>query len=176
MSGKLLVKMLLGGGLLLVVAGCDQKAKTDETPRNFTPPSLWRIEVVEDSGGKTGAVAICANPEMISSFSRVDPSVNGMPCEPKGKPAKDTPEEHVSRCMAGGAEYGLYVTTTGQRDSDFTVRFALRSLEVDNTKVVQARRYQRLGACPAGWQAGDQGPVGGKPGSNLLSGQKPAAP
>lgn len=175
MSGKVLGKTLMAAGLLLVVAGCDQKAKTDETPHNFTPPSLWRVEVVEDSGGRTGVVEVCANPELISSFSRVEPAINGMPCEPKGKPAKDTPEEHVSRCEAGGNEYGLYVTTTGQRDSDFTVRFALRSLEVDNTKVVQARRYQRLGACPAGWQAGDQGKPGAKPTSNALSGQKPAS-
>ncbi|MGH1560076.1 hypothetical protein ACRAWD_25330 [Caulobacter segnis] len=34
-------------------------------------------------------------------------------------------------------------------------------------------RHQRIGACPAGWKAGDQGKPAGAPTSNLLAGQAP---
>ena len=161
------------GALLLALAGCDRKAETGQTPQHFTPPSLWRVEVVEDSGGQTGVVQVCANPELISSFTRVEPRVNGQPCETYGQVAKDTPDEHIERCEVGGARYGLYVTTTRKAADDFTVRFALQPLQGAGGKVVQARRYQRIGACPAGWKAGDQGKPGGAPTSSLLSGQAP---
>ncbi|MGH1560075.1 hypothetical protein ACRAWD_25325 [Caulobacter segnis] len=35
---------------LLALAGCEQKTSQAQTPQHFTPPSLWRVEVVEDSG------------------------------------------------------------------------------------------------------------------------------
>ncbi len=162
---------LMFGALLLALAGCDQK-ETAQTPQHFTPPSLWRVEVVEDSGGQTGAIDVCAHPELISSFSRVDAKINGQPCEPYGKPAKDTADEHIARCEAGGMRYGLYVTNTRVSADDFTVRFALQPLQAEGGKVVQARRYHRLGACPAGWEAGDQGKPGGAPTSNLMSGPR----
>lgn len=165
-------KALRLAGLLLVLGGCDQ-AKQADTSKPFTPPSLWRVEVVEDSGGHTGVVEVCANPELISSFTRVEPNVNGQPCETYGKVAKDSADEHVERCQAGGLRYGLYVTTTRKSADDFTVRFALQPLQAAGGKVVQARRYQRIGECPAGWKAGDQGKPAGAPGSNLLVGRAP---
>jgi hypothetical protein len=168
----------LAAGLLLAVAGCGPKGGEAKAPslkdQSLAPPSLWRVEVVEDSGGKTGAIDVCAHPELISSFSRVEPRVNGEDCRPYGKAAKDSADEHVSRCEAGGARYGLYVTTTRTTPDDFTVRFALQPLQAAGGKVVQARRYHRLGACPAGWKAGDQGQAGGAPSSSLLTGQGPA--
>lgn len=167
-------KKMLVVGLLLALAACDRKSENAGTPTHFTPPSLWRVEVVEDSGGQTGAVQVCANPELIRSFTRVEPSVNGQPCETFGKVAKDTADEHVERCEAGGLRYGLYVTTKRLSVDDFTVRFALQPLQAAGGKVVQARRYQRLGDCPAGWKAGDQGKPGGSPASSLLAGQGPA--
>ncbi len=159
--------------LLLALAACGQ-AKGRKAPETagIAPPSLWRVEIVEDSGGQTGAVEVCANPEMISSFSRVEASIAGQPCVPYGKPATDTAAEHVGRCQANGQRFGLYTSTKGDLASDFTVRFALQPLQADIGKVVQARRYHRLGACPAGWKAGDQAKAGGTPSSNLL---KPAA-
>lgn len=162
-------------GLLLAIAGCGPKGGEAQSlkDRSLAPPSLWRVEVVEDSGGKTGAIDVCAHPELISSFSRVEPRVNGEDCRPYGKAAKDSADEHVSRCEAGGARYGLYVTTTRKTPDDFTVRFALQPLQAAGGKVVQARRYHRLGACPAGWKAGDQGKSGGPPSSSLLTGQGP---
>lgn len=158
---------------LLALAGCEQKASQAQTPQHFTPPSLWRVEVVEDSGGRTGVVQVCANPELISSFTRVAPRVNGQPCETYGKVAKDTADEHIERCQAGGVRYGLYVTRTRKSADDLTIRFALQPLQAAGGKVVQARRYQRVGDCPAGWTAGDQGKPGGAPSSNLLAGQAP---
>ena len=160
-------------GLTLTLAGCEREVA--KTPVHFTPPGLWRVEVVEDSGGKSGAIDICANPELVASFARVEPKIDGQPCLPVGKPAKDTAGERITRCEAGGARYGLYVTTTGKTSDDFIVRFALQPLQGAGGKVVQARRYQRQGACPANWSAGDQGPPGGKPTSNLLSGAQRAS-
>lgn len=161
---------LLALGLLLVLAGCDQAKKPGEAPPpKFAPPALWRVSVVEDSGGQKGVIDICANPEVVSSFTRVEPQVNGQPCLPYGKPAADTGAERIMRCQAGDLRYGLYVTTKGERADDFVVRFALQPLQFDGGKIVQARRYQRIGPCPASWQAGDQGPPGGAPTSNLLS-------
>lgn len=64
---------------LLALAGCEQKQA--EAPKPFAPPALWRIEVVEDSGGQTGVVQVCANPEVVSSFSRLEPNINGAPCQ-----------------------------------------------------------------------------------------------
>ncbi len=166
-------KALMSVGLLLALAGCDQQAQQADVPKHFAPPALWRIEVVEDSGGQSGVVLVCANPEVVSSFSRVEPMINGQPCQQYGKVAKDSADEHIKRCQVGDMRYGLYVTTTRQKVDDFTVRFALQPLQAAGGKVVQARRYQRLGACPAGWKAGDQGKPGGPPTSNLLSGQAP---
>lgn len=156
---------------LLALAGCEQKPV--DTPKHFAPPALWRIEVVEDSGGQAGVVMVCANPEVVSSFSRVEPNINGAPCQLYGQVAKDTADEHIKRCQVGDTRYGLYVTTTRQKVDDFTVRFALQPLQNAGGKVVQARRYQRIGPCPTGWKAGDQGPPGGAPTSNVLSGQGP---
>jgi len=164
-------------GLLLALGGCGPKGGEGQAPslkdRSLGPPSLWRVEVVEDSGGQTGAVDVCAHPELISGFSRVEPSVNGQPCETYGKVAKDTADEHIERCEASGLRYGLYVTTTRKSPDDFTVRFALQPLQAAGGKVVQARRYHRLGACPAGWKQGDQGKPGGPPTSSLVTGQPP---
>ena len=169
-------RAVAAAGLLLALAGCGPKDGEAQSlkDRSLAPPALWRVEVVEDSGGQTGAIDICAHPELISSFSRVRPRVNGEDCRPYGKAAKDSADEHVSRCEAGGARYGLYVTTMRKAPDDFTVRFALQPLQAAGGKVVQARRYHRLGACPAGWKAGDQGQAGGAPSSSLLTGQGPA--
>lgn len=160
-------------GLILTLCGCEREVA--RTQIQSAPPSLWRVAVVEDSGGRSGTVDVCANPELIASFARVEPRINGSPCEPVGKPAKTSADERITRCEAGGARYGLYVTTTRQASDDFTVRFALQPLQDAGGKIVQARRYQRLGPCPAGWSAGDQGPPGGRPSSSLLGGQAVAA-
>ncbi len=167
-------KTVILAGLMLTLAGCDQRATQTDAAKPFAPPSFWRVEVVEDSGGQTGAIDICAHPELISGFSRVEPSVNGQPCETYGKVAKDTADEHIERCEAGGLRYGLYITTMRKSADDFTVRFALQPLQAAGGKVVQARRYRRLGACPAGWKQGDQGKAGGPPTSSLVTGQGPA--
>lgn len=167
-------RRLAAVGLVLTLGACEREVA--RTQVNFAPPNLWRVSVVEDSGGRGGAVIdICANPELAASFARVEPRVDGLPCLPVGKPAKDTAQERITRCEAGGARYGLYVTTTRKAPEDFTVRFALQPLQDSGGKIVQARRYQRLGACPEGWAAGDQGAPGGKPTSNLLSGKQVAA-
>lgn len=171
-------RAVLAAGLLLALGGCGPKGGETKAPslkeQSLAPPSLWRVEVVEDSGGQTGATDVCANPELVESFTRVEPRVNGEACEPYGKPAADRADEHVGRCQVGGARYGLYVTTTRRTPDDFTVRFALQPLQAAGGKVVQARRYHRLGPCPAGWKAGDQGKPGGAASSSLLTGQGPA--
>lgn len=151
------------------LTGCGQGGEDRGAATAIPPPSLWRVEIVEDSGGAAGAVDVCANPELISSFSRAEPSIGGQPCVPYGKPATETATEHVGRCELNGQRYGLYLSTKGDLTSDFTVRFALQPLQVDVGKVVQARRYHRLGACPASWKAGDQAKVGSRPTSNLLA-------
>ncbi|MDR6627877.1 hypothetical protein [Caulobacter segnis] len=167
------MRRLAAVGLVLALGACEREVA--RTQVHFAPPSLWRVAVVEDSGGRSGAVDVCANPELIASFSRVEPRINGLPCEPVGKPAKNNANERIARCEVGGAMYGLYVTTTRRAHDDFTVRFALQPLRDAGGKIVQARRYQRLGSCPAGWSSGDQGPAGGRPTSNLLSGNKLAS-
>ncbi|PIB93340.1 hypothetical protein [Caulobacter sp. FWC2] len=156
----------IGLALLMGLTACDQ---TQAPSTAIPPPSFWRVEIVEDSGGQTGAVEVCANPEIFAAFSRAEPRIAGQPCEPYGKPATDTPTDYTGRCEANGQRYGLYVSTKGDRASDFTVRFALQPLQADIGTVVQARRYHRLGACPAGWKAGDQAKIGGGPASNLLA-------
>lgn len=157
----------IGLGLTLFLAACGKGE--DRAPATaIPPPSLWRVEIVEDSGGQSGAVEVCANPELISSFTRVEPSIGGQPCEPYGKPAIDTAAEHSGRCQAGDQRFGLYTSVKGDPASDFTVRFALQPLTTDVGKVVQARRYHRIGDCPAGWTAGEQRKIGAASGSNLL--------
>lgn len=165
--------MILG---LLALAGCgardEQRQAQSPKDRSLAPPELWRVEIVEDSGGKTGVTDVCAHPELVSSFSRVEARVNGELCEPYGKMAKDSADEHIGRCQVGGLRYGLYMTTTRKAPDDFTVRFALQPLQMEGGKVVQARRYHRVGPCPAGWKAGDQAkPGAGAPTSSLITGQ-----
>ena len=166
--------LVLAAGLSL--ASCDRVANEPALKeQSLAPPTLWRAEIVEDSGGQAGVIDICANPELVASFTRVEPRINGAPCLPYGHAAKDTPTERIARCQAGDMRYGLYVTNQRRSADDFTVRFALQPLQAAGGKVVQARRYHKLGACPSGWKAGDQGPPGGAPTSNLLSGQKLAS-
>lgn len=159
------MRIWIGLSLLIGLTACDQ---TQAPSTAIPPPSFWRVEIVEDSGGQTGVVEVCANSELISSFTRVEPSIGGQPCEPYGKPATDTATEHVGRCQANGQRFGLYTSVKGDPASDFTVRFALQPLQADIGKVVQARRYRRIGDCPAGWTAGEQRKAGAASGSNLL--------
>ena len=44
----------------------------------------------------------------------------------------------------------------GARDRDFTVEMSVSSLDDPRTAFAQTRRYRKLGACPAGWVAGDR--------------------
>jgi len=159
-------------GLLVILCACAPEESAKRGPGGIAPLSLWRVEVVEDSGGETGAIQICANQELVGSFARVEPKVNGQPCLRYGQDAKDTADERVGRCEAGGLRYGRYLSIVRKADDDFTVRFALQPLQAAGGKVVQARRYHRVGNCPSDWQGGDQGPAGGAPTSNLMTGQR----
>ena len=162
-------------GLLIVLCACAPEGEARKEPGGITPLAFWRVEVVEDSGGQTGEIAICANQELVGSFARVEPKINGQPCLRYGKDAKDTADERIGRCQADGLRYGRYLTITRKAEDDFTVRFALQPLQAAGGKVVQARRYHRVGDCPADWQGGDQGPPGGAPTSNLMTGERYAA-
>ncbi|CAN7397056.1 hypothetical protein [Caulobacter sp. LjRoot300] len=157
---------------MLLSCSPDQQHQEDMKARQaLLGPSFWRADVVDDSGGRAGSVLFCADSSVVELFSRPNAEINGQVCK-ETLVTTFKEDEYLGKCEAFGDLYGLSVNTTGDRKSDFTVRFALIPLQSSLGKVVQSRRYRRIGGCPAGWKLGDQGHGQGKPMSNILSGER----
>lgn len=121
------------------------------------PPRLWLAEAVGPSARVFRAVEICADRGLQEGFARADPEVNDQPCRATS-PIVSKPGLYAMRCEAVGQSFAVAVTSQGDLQRDFKVRYALTPLETGRGPFVHTLRYRLLGSCPAGWRIGDQGP------------------
>jgi hypothetical protein len=163
----------LAPALLLALCGCGaQRTETRFAARQaeVDPPELWRVTASNATGGPVGAVLVCADRTVTEGFARADAEISGRQC----LPLKDRVERaglFAVRCELNGRRFGLTVTRTGDPARDFTVAFALRSIDGGSPAAVrQVRRFEKLGSCPRGWAIGDQAKLDGRRGVNALVG------
>jgi hypothetical protein len=73
--------------------------------------------------------------------------------------------------------YRIGATRSGDESREFVVDMSVKRQDLAGPVFEQARRYRRLGACPAGWVIGDTAAPGAKEVVNALSGaRRPASP
>lgn len=146
------------------LAACDAGGDTARIAARqaaIDPPQLWQAQAVIGRGIVMRTVRICADQKLRDSFRRAEPEVNAEPCRALG-PVVTKPGLYALRCAAGGHRFGVTVTTRGDMDRAFEVRYAVAPLDLDRGPFVQTVRYRALGACPAGWRIGDQTEVDSK--------------
>lgn len=156
--------------LVFVLAACSQprQARLEAHQATVDPPALWLAQSLDLQGQPTAALYVCADKPLRDGFLRANAEANGRPCLPlKGGVERDG--LYATRCELDGRRYGLTVTRTGDPSQAFTTAFALRALDGTGDAARQVRRFQRVGACPAGWRIGDQARAGAPRGVNALA-------
>jgi hypothetical protein len=149
--------LALGLGPLGLYA-CDPTAamaRLAERQARIDPPRLWLAESLSPSGRATRVTEVCADTKLYEGFARADPEVNGQPCRATS-PVVERPGLYALRCEAIGYTFAVAVTTKGDLNRNFQVRYALTPLDAGRGPFVQTLRYRLVGACPAGWRIGDQ--------------------
>ena len=172
MSNPIFRARWLAPALFLALGACGQpmaQVRLVAEQARADPPELWRVEALNAAGQPIGATLVCADRNMRAGFGRANAEVNGRTCAPM-KGAVERPGLYAVRCELDGRRFGLTLSRSGDEARDFKVAFALTALDGTDVVARQVRRFQRVGACPAGWGIGDQGKPGGQPGVNALAG------
>jgi hypothetical protein len=147
----------------LALGGCqsgpDSEARVRAQQTAIDPPRLWSASVI--GGAAPATVMICADSGVRDGFSRTIADVNGDIC--LADDVRSTANSYVTHCSAGGRRYAVSLLTEGDRTRDFKATFTLHTLEAPVVSVWQTRRYRQVGACPAGWNIGDQARPGERP-------------
>ena len=163
----------LAPALLLGLAACGAphaESRFAEAQAAVDPPRLWQVTAFDAEGRAVAALKVCADSNLVDGFARAGAEVNGAPCLPL-KGGVEKPGLFAVRCELNGRRFGLTATRAGDPARDFTVAFAVRTLDGGPEGVArQVRRYQALGPCPADWRLGDQAKAGAPRGENALSG------
>lgn len=183
MSSQTVLPLLALCGLLVGVAGCNQPSQPADKGAQAAaagpaaePPALWRIEVL-NGADVVSAVEICADRAVQQSFMRPEPAVGDKPClrvhrdEPVAKDGI-----YSVRCRIDDQVYRVGAVSTGDLARDFTVDMAVSAQGKTGPTFEQLRRYRKIGACPAGWVAGDSAAPGAKTVLNTLSGASRPSP
>lgn len=171
MLKRLLRARTLAPVLLLPLLACAEpraEARVAAAQMAADPPQLWLAQAL-DGERVSGEVMVCVDRVMRDGFARANAEVAGQPCLPF-RDAVETPGLYAVRCQLGGRTFGLTVNRTGDPERDFTIRFALKALDGTGDAAAQARRFRKVGACPAGWRIGDEGKPGRPPHRSALSG------
>ena len=159
--------------LLLALSACeapDVQARLEARQAAYDPPQLWRVQALGDGGAVTGEILVCTDSSMRAGFNRADAeTMDGRPCRPRRDPV-ERPGLYANRCELDGHPFGMTVNRTGDPDRDFTVAVALRALYGAGAASRQIRHFQKVGACPAGWEIGHQAHPGQARGVNALKG------
>ena len=157
----------------LGLAGCDgrgdgEAARLAARQAALDPLRLWEAKAVIGHGIVMRTVRICADAKLRDSFQRAQPQVNAEPCRTLG-PVVAKPGLYALRCVADGQRFGVTVTTRGDMDRAFEVRYSVAPLDQERGPFSQTVRYKLLGPCPAGWRIGDEAEVDAT-GAPILSG------
>jgi hypothetical protein len=155
-----LAPILAAGLVALGLAACDGRGDGEEArlaarQAAIDPPRMWEAKAVIGRGIVMRTVRICADQKLRDSFQRAEPEVNAQPCRTLG-PVVAKPGLYALRCAAEGHRFGVTVTTRGDMDRAFEVRYSVAPLDVERGPFIQTVRYRLLGACPTGWHIGDQ--------------------
>jgi hypothetical protein len=117
------------------------------------PPTLWSIEVVnETSGGRP--VFICANRRIVSGFSSIIPGDGIVNCA-RDVDIKAARERSQFRCELKGVTYAVSSAVVGDPKQDFSVSSSAYPLTDGGTDYARTLRFRRRGACPKGWKIGE---------------------
>lgn len=173
MSNTLFRARWLAPALLLCLTACGApraENRFTEAQAAIDPPQLWQVTAFDAQGHAIAALKVCADRNLVDGFARAGAEVNGEACLPL-KDKVEKPGLFAVRCELNGRRVGLTATRTGDPARDFTVAFAVRTLDGGPEGVArQVRRYQALGPCPADWRLGDQAKAGAPRGVNALAG------
>jgi hypothetical protein len=112
---------------------------------------LWSMEAV---GTGAPPVRVCTDVAIRAGLARPAPAVGDTPCTRLGRPV-ETDATYAFRCELGDREWAVNSYWNRDRGRDFTVEMTVSSLDDPRVTYAQTRRYRKLGACPAGWVAGD---------------------
>jgi len=162
---------LIVGLCVLNLSACDgmsADARLAARQAKIDPPRLWLAESLGPTGAVTRTLDVCADRGLREGFARAQPEVNGEPCRAIS-PTVSKPGLYALRCEAMGQSFAVTVTSQGDPQRDFRVRYALTPLDRGRGPFVQTIRYRVLGACPEGWKIGDQARPDGRRRSNVLS-------
>jgi hypothetical protein len=148
--------VLLAGAGLACLTACDRSGTATEqywTQRKAAAErlELWSMEAV---GSSAPPVRVCTDAVMRLGLARPAPAVGDKPCTRLGRPV-ETASTYGFKCELGDQEWAVNAYWHGERDRDFTVEMLVSSLDDPHARYSQTRRYRKLGACPAGWVAGD---------------------
>ena len=142
----------------LGLAGCDSGdtiARLLARQDKIDPPKLWLAEGLGPTHWVHRRTQVCADSAMREGFARAEPEVNGQVCRATSDQVQK-PGLYAMRCEALGEAFGVTVTSRGDARRDFTVRYALTSLDTGRGPFVQTVRFRLVGPCPKGWRIGDQ--------------------
>jgi hypothetical protein len=155
---------------LLGLWACQEESAIERYKR-LAPPQplwLWSIAVVE-RGVETAPVTLCANDLIRAGFNTPLPASDGTACALMSAP-EIGPDQAKMRCALGGRPFEVRAFTRGDPAKDFLVDFRMRGLDAERLVLRQTRHYRLLGACPAGWIAGDTTDRQGRRRANVLNG------
>ncbi|RYF94631.1 MAG: hypothetical protein EON95_04650 [Caulobacteraceae bacterium] len=140
---------------LLLLAACDGKAsaaKFRARQAAIDPPHLWSVEIVPAVAG-VKPVTVCADSRIAKGLARPAVTAGDAFCRPMGKEVVSG-GTRIQRCDLNGETWVTTAAVTGDLTRDFTaVQSATPVSGAQGYR--QARRYQRLGDCPEGWNVGD---------------------
>lgn len=159
------VLLCLLATLLPVLTACEQTdtaARFRERQRKYDPLYLWSVQVV--SPQKSAPITICADTFLREGFVRPLPNENGKQCALHEPPTVKGDQIRMY-CTLNDRDYVVRATVKGDPKTAFDLYYAISTGE---TSMRQVRRFRRLGACPAGWDIGDNTDRAGKLRKNAL--------
>lgn len=167
-------------GIGLTLAACGEPTSPagrgkPPVPSAPEPPSLWSVQAIDANGAASGGDFICADSTLRRSFARPLPSPNGDPCRLLAAPI-EVAGRYAARCKAGGAHLDVQSVSTGDLNSNFEIKLFIQSDVAGHDAFSQTLRFAKLGACPAGWAAGDTAAPGSSQARNAISGATHALP
>jgi hypothetical protein len=149
---------LLAASLLAPLAACDDGSakrmwsRIEEEQARAHPPQLWSAQVLPEREDAP-AITVCTDQHLREGFLTMTPAIGGEHCVREGEATKTATGSHY-RCQVGRARYAVSVGVTGDVKTDFTANTAIHPLQ-GGSDFSQTIRYRHIGACPAGWRAGD---------------------
>ena len=145
----LLIGLMASTGLAACESSDEAAARLRARQRAIDPLQLWSIEVVAPE--RTGPITICTDRFIREGFARPLPNYQGKQCALQ-EPPTIVKNRIVMRCTLNDHDFLVRSVVTGDLKRDFEVDYVIKG---PNPDVRQVRRHRLIGACPQGWEIGD---------------------